>query len=94
MKNTINELKRIALNKDVFDSAEEHLDLLIENEKFEQKPGWQKRIEAFNLLKRQKRKLREIYHGQHTDANKIRSFVKKFNREEMKKSSGTECSIF
>ena len=94
MKNTINELKRIALNKDVFDSAEEHLDLLIENEKFEQKPGWQKRIEAFNLLKRQKRKLKEIYHGQHTDANKIRSFVKKFNREEMKKSQGTECSIF
>ena len=76
MKNTINELKKIALNKDIFDSAEEQIDLLIENEKYEHKPGWQKRIEAFNILKKQKRKLKEIYHGENTDANKIQIFVK------------------
>ena len=93
MKNTINELKKIALNKDVFDSAEQHIDLLIENEKYERKPGWQKRIEAFNILKRQKIRLKEIYHGQHNDANKIQSFVKKFNREEIRKHSDG-CFIF
>ena len=81
MKNTINELKKIALNKDVFDSAEQHIDLLIENEKFEQKSGWQKRIEAFNILKRQKIKLKEIYHGKCKDVNKIQEFVKKYNRK-------------
>ena len=94
MKNTINELKKIALNKDVFDSAEQHIDLLIENEKFERKPGWQKRVEAFNILKRQKMKLKEIYHGQHTDANKIQNFVKRFNREEIKNHSDKNCVIF
>ena len=94
MKNTINELKKIALNKDVFESAEQHIDLLIENEKFERKPGWQKRIEAFNILKRQKIKLKEIYHGQHTDANKIQEFVKRFNREEIKKHSNSGCLIY
>ena len=93
MKNTINELKKIALNKDVFDSAEQHIDLLIENEKFERKPGWQKRVEAYNILKRQKMKLKEIYHGQHTDANKIQNFVKRFNREEIKKHSDNNCLI-
>ena len=94
MKNTINELKKIALNKDVFDSAEQHIDLLIENEKFEQKKGWQKRIEAFNILKRQKIKLKEIYHGKHTDANKIQDFLKRFNREEIKKHADSGCLIY
>ena len=94
MKDTINELKKIALNKDVFESAEQHIDLLIENEKFEQKPGWQKRIEAFNILKRQKIKLKQIYHGKHTDANKIQDFVKTFNKKELQKNSGGKCSIF
>jgi len=96
MKNTINDLKRIALNKDLFDSAEQHIDLLIENEKFERKPGWQSRIEAYNILKRQKIKLKEIYHGQHNDANKIRNFVKKFNKEELKKhvKSNSQCLIY
>ena len=94
MKNTINELKKIALNKDVFDSAEQHIDLLIENEKFEQKKGWQKRIEAYNILKKQKIKLKEIYHGKHTDANKIQDFVKKFNRNEIKKHSDSGCFIW
>ena len=87
MKNTINELKKIALNKDIFDSAEEQIDLYIENEKIEHKPGWQKRIEAFNILKKQKRKLKEIYNGDHMDANKIQSFMKKFYKKEMEKHS-------
>ena len=94
MKNTINELKKIALNKDVFDSAEQHIDLLIENEKFEQKNGWQKRIEAYNILKKQKIKLKQIYHGKHTDANKIQDFVKIFNRNEIKKHSDSGCFIW
>ena len=94
MKDVINELKKIALNKDVFESAEEHIDLLIENEKFERKPGWQKRIEAFNILKRQKIQLRQIYQGRHTDANKIQEFVKNFNKKELQKKSREKCNIF
>ena len=85
MKNKINELKKIALNKDVFESAEDHIDLLIENEKFEQKKNWKKRVEAFNILKRQKKLLKEIYHGEHNDYNKIQEFIKNYNRKELKK---------
>ena len=94
MKDTINELKIIALNKDVFESAEEHINLLIENEKYEQKPGWQKRIEAYNVLKKQKLRLKGIYQGKHTDANKIQNFVKNYNKSELQKRSKERCNIF
>ena len=53
-----------------------------------------KRIEAFNILKRQKIKLKEIYNGKHTDANKIQDFVKRFNREEIKKHADSGCLIY
>ena len=96
MKDTINELKRIAINKNVFENAEQHIDLLIENEKYEQKPGYLKRIEAYNILKKQKKKLREIYNGEYPDTKKINEFVKKFDREELKKQIRTPgcCNIF
>ena len=96
MKDTINELKRIAINKNVFENAEQHIDLLIENEKYEQKPGYLKRIEAFNILKKQKKQLREIYNGEYPDTKKINEFVKKLDREELKKHFRTPgcCNIF
>ena len=96
MKDTINELKRIAINKNVFENAEQHIDLLIENEKYEQKPGYLKRIEAFNILKKQKKQLREIYNGEYPDTKKINEFVKKFDKEELKKHFSTPgcCNIF
>ena len=74
---SINHLHEIALNKSVFESAEEHLDLLIEMEKSEHKPGWQARIEGYLILKEEKKMLREVYQGTNVDLIKIREFVEK-----------------
>ena len=73
----INHLHKIALNKSVFESAEEHLDLLIEKEKSEHKLGWQARIEGYLILKEEKKMLREVYQGTNVDLNNIREFVEK-----------------
>ena len=57
---SINRLQEIALNKTVFESSEEHIELLIENEKSEHKEGWQTRIEGLELLKQQKKCLEKF----------------------------------
>ena len=74
---SINLLREIALNKSVFESAEEHIDLLIEVEKLEHKYGWQKRIDSLNELKEEKRTLRETYKGENQILNKINEFIEK-----------------
>ena len=73
--NSINILHKIALNKSVFESAEEHIDLLIEVEMSEHKTGWQERIRGLNVLKNEKRMLREVYQGTNNQLKQIRSFV-------------------
>ena len=56
-------MKQIALNKDIL-SSEEHIELLIQSEKLEKKEGFMQRIEALELLKKQKKLMREAYHNQ------------------------------
>ena len=77
---TINRLKQIALNKDIL-SSEEHIELLIQSEKLERKEGFIQRVEALELLKKQKKLMREAYQ------NKIPSMVelKKFLNETYEK---------
>ena len=72
---SINRLQQIALNKTVFESSEEHIELLIENEKSEHKEGWQTRIEGLELLKNQKKILREIYKGENKSMNDMKKFI-------------------
>jgi hypothetical protein len=85
---SINRLQEIALNKTVFESSEEHIELLIETEKSEHKEGWQTRIEGLELLKQQKRMLREIYQGENQKMNQIKDFIEdSLNKEK-------NCSIF
>ena len=99
--NSINILHKIALNKSVFESAEEHIDLLIEVEMSEHKPGWQERIRALNILKDEKRMLREVYQGTNHQMNEIRVFVEKeinnyieMDIDEVEKSNSEKCTIF
>ena len=61
MMMSVNRLKEIALNKSIFESVEEHIDELIINEKNENKEGWQTRVTRLEIMKEQKKKLREIY---------------------------------
>ena len=92
---TINRLQQIALNKTVFESSEEHIDLLIENEKSEHKEGWQTRIEGLELLKQQKKLLREIYQGKNEKMNNMRQFIEdSLNKEKNLKDPNSTCSIF
>ena len=96
MKDTINELRKIALKKEVFENAEQHIDLLIENENLEQKPGYLERIRYFNILKKQKKQLREIYHGEFKDAKNIEIFLRNFCKEEIRRQMKERgcCNIF
>ena len=72
---SINRLQQITLNKTVFESSEEYIELLIETEKSEHKKGWQTRIEGLELLKQQKKMLREIYKGENQMMNDMRKFI-------------------
>lgn len=45
---SINRLQQIALNKTVFESSEEHIDLLIETEKSEHKKGGKQELKDWN----------------------------------------------
>ena len=85
---SINRLQQIALNKTVFESSEEHIDLLIETEKSEHKEGWKTRIEGLELLKQQKKMLREIYKGENQKMNDIKNFIE----DSLKKEKN--CCIF
>ena len=92
---TINKLKQIALNKTTFESSEEHIDLLIENEKSEHKEGWQTRIEGLELLKKQKKMLREIYQGKNEDMNSLKNFIEdSLDKEKHLNDPDGECCIF
>ena len=72
---SINRLQQIALNKTVFESSEEYIELLIETEKSELKEGWKTRIEELKLLKQHKKILREIYKGENQMMKDMRKFI-------------------
>ena len=52
--NSINKLLQISLNKSAFESVEEHIDELIQNEKSEHQQGWQYRVKTLEIMKQQK----------------------------------------
>ena len=72
---SINRLLQMALNKTVFESSEEYIELLIETEKSELKEGWKTRIEELKLLKQHKKMLREIYKGENQMMKDMRKFI-------------------
>ena len=71
---TINRLKQIALNKDIL-SSEEHIELLIQSEKMEKKDGFIQRVEALELLKKQKKLMREAYQNKISSMEKLKKFL-------------------
>ena len=71
----INRLKEIALNKSVFATDEEYIDLLIQTEKSDMKQGYDVRIEELLMLKKQKKILREIYEKKNSQLIDIEKFI-------------------
>ena len=94
--NGINRLQEIALNKSVFATSEEYIDLLIQTEKSDAKEGYEIRIEGLQLLKKQKQTLREIYEKKNTKLIDINKFIDDNLEKEykLKDENETNCSIF
>ena len=75
MMECINELHKIALNKSVFNSVEEHIDELILVEKAEHREGWQNRVEGLQILKKQKQDYRKLCEGKNEDLLAMSKFI-------------------
>ena len=91
----INRLKEIALNKSVFATSEEYIDLLIQTEQSENKPGYEIRIEGLKLLKNQKKTLREIYERKNNQLLNMNKFIDESLQNEYKIDdvNETNCCI-
>jgi GTP-binding protein EngB required for normal cell division len=106
MMKCINELHKIALNKSVFNSVEEHIDELILVEKAEHKDGWQNRVEGLQILKKQKQNYRELCEGKNDDLLAMSLFIESSYEDDkalqdfISKENGTninnyqKCNIF
>lgn len=88
----INKLKKIALNKDIL-SSEQHIEILIQSEKMEQKEGFMQRVEALELLKKQKRLMREAYQNKIPSLQELKKFLEK-TYEIKKKEDKSQCFIY
>ena len=91
----INRLKEIALNKSVFATSEEYIEMLIQGERQEQKEGYQVRIEGLQMLLKQKKTLREVYEKKNNKFNDMKRFIDQSLTEEYKLNDpSSECIIF
>ena len=90
---TINRLKQIALNKDIL-SSEEHIELLIQSEKMEKKDGFIQRVEALELLKKQKKLMREAYQNKISSMEKLKKFLDDTYEKENKMKDNKLCIIY
>ena len=79
---SINRLKQIALNKNELELSEEYIELLIENEKCEQKLGYKARIEQLEHLKQNKILIKEIYKRENNKMKHIKHFIENSLNEE------------
>ena len=90
---TINRLKQIALNKDIL-SSEEHIELLIQSEKLERKEGFIQRVEALELLKKQKKLMREAYQNKIPSMDELKKFLNETYEKENKMKKNSWCLIY
>ena len=90
---TINRLRQIALNKDIL-SSEEHIELLIQSEKLERKEGFMQRIEALELMKKQKKLMREAYQNKIPPLEEINKFLEKTYEKENQLKKNNLCIVF
>jgi len=90
---TINRLREIALNKDIL-SSEEHIELLIQSEKREKKEGFLQRIEALELLKKQKKLMREAYQNKISSMEELNKFLNETYEKENKIKNNKFCIIY
>ena len=94
IKNSVDKLKKIALNSNSYESSEEYIDLLIESEKSEKKKGYMERIKGYEELKKQHQILREAYKNENSTTKSFEDFKKEFLEKEQNAKKDENCSIF
>ena len=94
IKNSVDKLKKIALNSNSYELSEEYIDLLIESEKSEKKSGYLKRIEVLEYLKKQHQILRETYKNENSTIKSFEQFKKEFLEKEQNAKKDENCCIF
>lgn len=63
IKKCVDNLKSIALKSEIIGSSEEYLELIIQSELIEKKPGYQQRIKGFSEMKQQYKLLKDACNG-------------------------------
>ena len=83
IKNSINKLQQITLNKIDFEEIDSIIELLINDEKERKNIGWQERIEELKSLREKKILLKEIYKGENQKMEQISKFIEESLNKEM-----------
>ena len=102
IKSCVEKLKEISLCKNPNESFEDYITNCIMNEEREKKPGYEKRIKGFELLKKTNEEIIRAFKGQsiYENLEKFKEYifnekkelVKLYEKEEKKEDS--KCSIF
>lgn len=93
IKKSIDKLKQIALNTNIFESSEEYFELMILGEKQEEKKGYQQRIKALNELKEQHKRIRELYQGKNNTMEEFDKFKSKMSQKKRNKQEVKGCCV-
>ena len=100
VKNHVDKLKKIALNKSSFESSEDYINEIIITEKQEHRPGWEARVTGLEELKKKHQLIRDAYKGNQIINQNFEDFKRKYledeygNIPETKKEDGKKCLIF
>ena len=80
IKKCVDRLKQIGLNSNPFSSSD-YIDLLIESEKNQAKPGWQGRIKGLQDLKKIHETIKNAYESQKNEIKEFSEFKKKYLKD-------------
>ncbi len=100
VKNHVDELKKIALNKSSFESSEDYINEIIITEKQERRPGWEARVTGLEELKKKHQLIRDAYNGNQVINQNFEDFKRKYLEDEygnipdIKKEDEKKCFIF
>ena len=92
IKKCVDRLKQIGLNSNPFSSSE-YIDLLIESEKNQGKPGWQGRIRGLEELKKIHQTIRNAYESKDNNIKEFSEFQQKYLKDLNKKNETLEGMI-
>ena len=94
IKESVDKLKKIALNSNSYESSEDYIDLMIESEKSEKKIGYKERIRGYEELKKQHKLLKDTYNKEKSTTKTFEEFKQEFLEKEEKAKKDGNCNIY